>query len=119
MVQFYVITIYVHDMKSAVGFYTSKLGFGVVHSSDCIVHLDNDGPTVILEKASMPNAAQYPKASQVIPAMSTEDLKTTASELRAADAVFIHDKPMEFPGGTFMTFRDSSGNVIEPLQFKN
>jgi predicted enzyme related to lactoylglutathione lyase len=106
-------------MESAVNFYRSKLGFGVVHSSDCIVHLDNDGPTVILEKASTPNAAQYPNASQVVLAMSIEDLKTTASELRAADVVFIHNKPMEFPGGTFMAFRDPSGNVIELLQFKN
>jgi catechol 2,3-dioxygenase-like lactoylglutathione lyase family enzyme len=57
MVQFCVITVYVHDMESAVDFYTSKLGFGVAHSSDCIAHLDNDGPTVILEKASTPNAA--------------------------------------------------------------
>ena len=99
MVRFCVITIYVHDIESAVDFYTSKLGFGVAHSSDCIVHLDNDGPAVILEKASTPNAAQYPKASQVVLAMSTEDLKTTASELRAADVVFIHDKPIEFPEG--------------------
>jgi len=119
MVKFCVITIYVHDMKSAVDFYTTKLGFMVVHSSDCIVHLDTDGPTVILEKAATPNVAQYPKASQVVLAMSTEDLKTTASELRAADVVFIHDTPMDFPGGIFMAFRDPSGNVIELLQFKN
>ncbi|UCE11453.1 MAG: VOC family protein [Candidatus Thorarchaeota archaeon] len=117
---FCVIGIYVTDMEASLDFYVNKLGFKVdyVYDETCLVTLENDGPTVVIEKTEEPNPATYPSSSQVVLAVETKNLEKTSRKLKDSGVEFLHDGPQEFPAGTFMAFRDPSGNILELLQFK-
>ncbi len=115
-----VIGIYVNDIDQALDFYCNKLGFEVAKKYDdgCLVRLENEGPTLILEKVEEPSNAKYPQTSQVALGIETKDLEETANRLREMNVDFVHDAPQPFPAGTFMAIRDPSGNVLELLQFE-
>ncbi|MFQ5832371.1 MAG: VOC family protein [Candidatus Thorarchaeota archaeon] len=115
-----VICIYVNDIDQALDFYCNKLGFEVAKKYDdgCLVRLENEGPTLILEKVAEPSNAKYPQTSQVALGIETKNLEETANRLREMNIDFIYDAPQPFPAGTFMAIRDPSGNVLELLQFE-
>jgi catechol 2,3-dioxygenase-like lactoylglutathione lyase family enzyme len=113
-----VIGVYVDDMDKALDFYCNKLGFTVKHKyDDCLVHLENDGPSLILETAEKPANAKYPEMSQVALGIETKNVEETAKKLREIGADVIHDTPQKFPVGIFVAVRDPAGNLIELLQF--
>jgi catechol 2,3-dioxygenase-like lactoylglutathione lyase family enzyme len=113
-----VIGVYVDDMDRALDFYCGKLGFTVRHKyDDCLIHLENDGPSLILETTDKPANAEYPGTSQVALGIETKNVEETAKKLRDLGADVIHDAPQKFPAGTFMAVRDPAGNLIELLQF--
>ncbi|MCK5238471.1 MAG: VOC family protein [Candidatus Thorarchaeota archaeon] len=112
------ITIYVNDMEKAIEFYRDTMGFDIVHSSTTIVHLENDGIPIILEKEKSKSTAKYPGTSQVVIGIETEDLEKTISVLRDLSVNIVHDDPQQFPAGRFMAIRDPAGNVIEILEFQ-
>ncbi|MFW9965651.1 MAG: VOC family protein [Candidatus Thorarchaeota archaeon] len=113
-----VIGVYVDDMDKALDFYCNKLGFTVRHKyDDCLVHLENKGIPLILEKTDKPSTAEYPTTSQVALGIETENVKKTAMDLKELGADVIHDAPERFPAGIFMAVRDPAGNLIELLQF--
>lgn len=120
MTSFSVIGIYVDDIDKAVDFYCNKLGFEEVnrYNNDCIVQLKNDGPTVILEKVDKPNPASYPKDSQVVLCIATEDIKETSKKLMSQGVEFLQKEPEEFVAGLFMVMKDPAGNTLELLQFE-
>ena len=113
-----VIGVYVDDMDKALDFYCNKLGFTVKHKyDDCLVHLENDGPLLILETTEKPAKAKYPEMSQVALGIETKNVEETAKKLRELGADVIHDTPQKFPVGVFVAVRDPAGNLIELLQF--
>ena len=114
-----VIGIYVDDMDKAVEFYCENLGFKEAQRYDdgCIVRLENEGPTVILEKVEKAGKIKYPGFSQVVLGVETDNIEQTSAELRAKGVEFLHDKPQAFVAGHVMAMRDPSGNVLELLQF--
>ncbi|MHA2070181.1 MAG: VOC family protein [Candidatus Thorarchaeota archaeon] len=118
MTKICVIGVYVDDMDKALDFYCNKLGFAVRHKyDDCLVHLENEGLPLILEKTDKPSTVDYPASSQVALGIETEDVEKTANDLRELGANLIHDSPQKFPAGIYMSVRDPAGNVIELLQF--
>lgn len=116
-----VIGVYVDDIKEAERFYTDVLGFGVVnrYADGCIVQLENEGPTLILEETKEKNPAKYPESSQVVLAIESKDIEKTVEEFRAKGVEFIQEKPGPFPAGVFIAFKDPAGNLIELLQFSD
>lgn len=120
MAGFCVIGIYVDDIDKAVEFYCEKLGFKELqrYNDDCIVRLENDGPTVVLEKVENPNMSTYPNYAQVILGIETNDIEAKAKELRERGVEFLQDSPQPFVAGLFMNMKDPAGNVLDLLQFR-
>lgn len=120
MTSFCVIGIYVDDIDKAVDFYCEKLGFKELqrYNNDCIVRLENDGPTVVLEKVDNPNMSVYPNYSQVVLGIETKDIETTAKELREKGVEFLQDGPQPFVAGLYMNMKDPAGNLLDLLQFR-
>ncbi len=120
MTSFSVIGIYVDNIDKAVEFYCNKLGFEEVqrYNDDCIIQLKNDGPTVILEKTDNPSSAKYPRDSQVVLCVATDDIRETSEKLRSQGVEFLQDDPEEFVAGLFMVMKDPAGKYLELLQFK-
>ncbi|MFW9845924.1 MAG: VOC family protein [Candidatus Thorarchaeota archaeon] len=115
-----VIGVYVDDMDKALDFYCSKLDFKVKQKyDDCLIQLENEGPTLILETVDRPSNAEYPGTAQVALGIETDNVEETAKKLRDLGADVIHDAPQKFPAGIFMAVRDPAGNLIELLQFSN
>lgn len=114
-----VIGIYVHDIVKAREFYCDSLGFKMKNEYEdgCIVQLEHDGPTLILEKVENMKEGQYPGHAQIVLGIETEDIRRRAKELKSKGVEFIIDKPTEFVAGQFMVMKDPSGNVLELLQF--
>jgi len=118
MTKIRVIGVYVSNMDKALDFYCNKLGFEVEHRyDDCLVHLKNEGPPLILEEVKESNKLKYPGATQVVLCIEAENLEKEAARLKGLDVEFVHDHPQRFPAGTYMSMRDPAGNVIELLQF--
>ncbi|MFX0169627.1 MAG: VOC family protein [Candidatus Hodarchaeota archaeon] len=121
MVSVCVIGVYVHDMDQALDFYCNLLGFKIRHTYDnnCLVHLENDGPALILEKTENPSSTKYPQDSQIALGIETKNLEETYRKLTAKGVRFLQDTPQRFPAGLFMTIQDPSGNIIEFLEFQH
>jgi lactoylglutathione lyase len=117
---FCVIGIYVDDIAKAVDFYCNKLGFEEAerYNDGCIVRLEHEGPTVILEEVKEPSKAKYRKESQVVLGIETMDVDAMFHELKSKGVRFIQDHPEPFVAGRFIALRDPAGNVLELLQFK-
>ena len=120
MASFSVIGIYVDDIDKAVDFYCEKLGFKETqrYNDDCIVQLENNGPTVILEKTDNPSPVKYPGDSQVVLCVATDNIKETSKKLKAQGVEFLQEEPQEFVAGLFMVMKDPAGNFLELIQFK-
>ncbi|MFX0108177.1 MAG: VOC family protein [Candidatus Hodarchaeota archaeon] len=119
MVSICVIGVYVHNMDEALDFYCNKLGFEVARKyDDCLIHLKNEGPPLILETVDESNSPRYPGSSQVVLCVETKDIEEESNRLRELGVDFVIDSPQPFPAGRFMAMRDPSGNVIELLEFK-
>ncbi|MFW9976008.1 MAG: VOC family protein [Candidatus Thorarchaeota archaeon] len=119
MASFCVIGIYVDDMDKAVEFYCDMLGFKEAerYADGCIVRLENQGPPVILEKVEKRGVSEYPRVSQVVLGIETDNIKQTSKDLKEKGVEFLHDIPQVFVSGLMMAMRDPSGNVLELLQF--
>jgi lactoylglutathione lyase len=112
------LSIYVHDLESAVRFYTDVLGFSVrSRPAPVIVELEHDSPAVVLCQAEQPASGEYPTRSGTVIGFATDDVVATAKHVRAKGATLLFDDPQEFPGGRFVAVKDPSGNVVELLQF--
>jgi len=110
----------VDDIDKAVEFYCEKLGFKELqrYNNDCFVRLENDGPTVVLEKVENPNMSTYPNYAQVILGIETKDIEAKVKELREKGVEFLQDSPLPFVAGLYMNMKDPAGNVLDLLQFR-
>ena len=120
LTSFCVIGIYVDDIDKAVEFYCEKLGFKELqrYNDNCIVRLENDGPTVVLEKVDNPNISKYPSYAQVILGIETDNIEEKAKELREKGVEFLQVVPQPFVAGLYMNMKDPAGNVLDLLQFR-
>ena len=114
-----VIGIYVDDIKSAVKFYCDQLGFKIQNQYDdgCIVMLENDGPTLILEQVEQKAARKVPGSSQIVVCIATNDIITKSKELKELGVEFLFDEPKPFTAGKYMIMNDPAGNIVELLEF--
>ena len=114
-----VIGIYVDDIKDAVKFYCDQLGFKIQNQYDdgCIVMLENDGPTLILEQVEQKAERKVPGSSQIVICIATNDISTKSKELKELGVEFLFDKPKPFTAGKYMIMNDPAGNIVELLEF--
>ncbi len=115
MSQICVLSIYVEDMQSALALYVDSLGFSIEKKySDCIIRLENEGIVLLLEHME----GDYPGEPCVVPAIQVENLVEEISRLKQQGVDLVHNQPQDFPAGQFIACRDSSGNLLEILQFE-
>lgn len=122
------VSISVGDQKSALDFYTGKLGFikktdipmGDVSWLTVVSPDDPDGPELVLE----PNAA-YPAMKALKEALREDGIPFTAFEVDDLDAeharlsdlgVRFTKTPAEAGGVKFAVFDDTCGNLIQIYQ---
>lgn len=118
MTQVCVIGIYVPNMKDAIDFYTTVLGFEVnkEYSSKILTLVHGDLPIVLEEKENHEiNASSH--SSGVVLALKTEDIEQTVNHLKEHNVNFIIEEPTPCPPGKYISFRDPFGNTLEYLQF--
>ena len=112
----------VKDVEQAVTFYTSLLGFSVaeqfgqamaiVARGDLSLWLA--GPRASASRP-MPDGRQPEPGGWARIVIETDDIESTASALRDANAVFRNDI-ISGPGGKQVIVEDPSGNAIEIFQ---
>ena len=114
-----VIGIYVDNIKEAVEFYCDQLGFKIQnqYNDGCIVMLENDGPTLILEQVEQKAEKKVPGSSQIVICIATNDIVTRSKELRKLGVKFVFDEPKPFTAGKYMIMNDPAGNIVELLEF--
>ncbi len=114
-----VVGIYVDNVDAAVEFYCDKLGFKEAqrYADGCIVRLENEGPTLILEQVDRKSPPKEIGTPQIVICIETPDIVHTMKDLTEKGISFVHEKPQEFVAGLSNVMRDPSGNVIELLQF--
>ena len=118
MSQVCVISIYVPNLKEAVDFYSSVLGFEVSKQyGSTIVSLVHVGLPIVLEKSDEVSINSASNPSGVVLGLRTEDIDETVRSLKEHSVDFVVDKPTECPAGKFVSFRDPFGNILEYLQF--
>ena len=119
MTQICVIGIYVPNMKDAIDFYTTVLGFEVNKEySPKIVTLVHGDLPIVLEETEEPKKYELSsKPSGVVLALKTDDINQTVAMLKEHNVNFIVSEPTDCPPGKFVSFRDPFGNVLEYLQF--
>ncbi|MHA1904681.1 MAG: VOC family protein [Candidatus Thorarchaeota archaeon] len=120
MTKFCVTEIYVDNLEAALDFYCGKLGFERVKTwiEGQLEELDNGGDTLILCQTEKPNRTSYPRDSQVVVAIESEDIEKSIGEFQSKGVEVLFDEPQPFPVGMFTVIRDPAGNYIEVLQFK-
>ncbi|MFJ7730641.1 VOC family protein [Lysinibacillus sp. NPDC097231] len=118
MSQVCVISIYVPDIKEAIHFYTTVLGFEVNKQyGPTIVTLVHGDLPIVLEETENAKASQDNDSMGVVLALKTEDIYQTLKKLREHNVHFVLDEPMDCPPGKVISFKDPFGNVLEYLQF--
>ena len=115
MNQICVVGVYVRDIKAAREFYCDKLGFEVAAEyGDCILQLKNEGVVFVVEEIQ----GDFPEEPCIVISTPTEDIEKEMGRLRELDVTFIHDEPQPFPEGVYIAYRDSSGNLLELIEFR-
>ena len=115
-----VISIYVPDLKEAIDFYTSTLGFELNKQYGTnIASLVNGDLPIILEENTNTISIQDQKASRVVLGLRTDNIYETVKFLKEKDVNFIKEEPTDYPPGKFISFSDPFGNILEYLQFEN
>jgi len=122
------VSISVGDQKSALAFYTDKLGFvkktdipmGDVSWLTLVSPEDPDGPELVLE----PNA-EYPAMKALKEALFNDGIPFTAFAVDDVDSEYIRlrdrgvrftQDPVESDGFKFAVFDDTCGNLIQIYQ---
>lgn len=113
-----VISIYVPDIKEAIRFYTTVLGFKInKHYGPTIVTLDHGDLPIVLEETKNPKSYKDNDTIGVVLALITEDIYQTIKNLKEHNVNFLVDQPQDCPPGKVISFKDPFGNVLEYLQF--
>lgn len=117
MTQVCVIGIYVPNVKEAIQFYTTVLGFKVnkEYGPKIVTLVHGDLPIVVEESEQVTNNPNG--AMGVVLTLKTEDIDETLSKLKEHDVELLVDEPADCPPGKYIRFRDPFGNVWEYLQF--
>lgn len=115
-----VISVNVHDMDAAIGFYRDVLGVAVDSDAHAphFVELKCDGPTLLLQLCERPASAAYPDGACVFLNLAVDDAAAELERLRARGADVVHAELQESPVGPYFAVRDPSGNVVELVEFQ-
>ncbi|MGE7920835.1 VOC family protein [Viridibacillus sp. NPDC093762] len=118
MSQVCVISIYVPNIKEAISFYTTILGFELnkQYGPNIVTLVHGDLP-IVLEETEEFTYSPDGNNTGVVLALKTEDIHQTVQTLKEHNVNFIVDEPSDCPPGKFISFRDPFGNVLEYLQF--
>lgn len=119
MAKLKVISINVHDMDAARGFYVGLLGFEVEDDGMAphFVELKNEGPILLLSLCEKPQVSEYPAGAAISLNLDIDDAAAELDRLRAAGVSLAHTELQESPVGPYFAVRDPSGNIIELVQF--
>ncbi len=117
-----VVQINVHDMDRAIEFY-QLLGFDVAERKHYpqivkLAHDDVDRFTLLLYRVNQPAKIDYPRDSQVLFNVETDDLESALGRLREQGVKVLHDTPEPCPVGVYAGVRDPSGNVLELIEYR-
>lgn len=112
---------FVHDVETAVGFYTGVLGFKVEKQFGAMAIVSKDGFTLWLTGPESSAARPMPDGQQPQPGgwnrfvIEVSDLSEFVTTLKAQGVSFRNDI-VKGPGGQQILCEDPSGNVIELFQ---
>ncbi|MFW9931625.1 MAG: VOC family protein, partial [Candidatus Thorarchaeota archaeon] len=109
------ITIYVDDLEQARDFYCEKLGYDIAYTFENGIALKSEGVFIVLEKTASRSMSKYQETAQIVLGLETENLDKTREVLGELGVLFVHQEPLPFPRGRFISIFDPSGNVIEIL----
>ena len=108
-------TIFVPDLREAVGFYTEALGYEVKAThGPCITQLKTGATTLILQQIE---AGLPPATPSTVLSFQTEDIRASMRRVVEAGGVLVHPEPQRCPVGVFVMFRDRAGVLHDLLQF--
>jgi len=119
MPQICMIQISVSDLKEAIDWYCHKLGFEMSSKNNHFpfsVDLVHEGCRLVLHKVLHPANIDYPRVSQTLICIATDDITSTMSSLQKKGVEFIDKVSRRSPAGLFAAFRDPFGNVHELIQ---
>ena len=111
----------VHDVESAIGFYTSHLGFSVqIHPNDMFAMLNRGDLRLVLSVPGAPAGGGQAMPDGTLPqpggwnrfAVEVPDLDATVAELRR-DGVRFRNDVVTGVGGKQIIAEDPSGNPVE------
>ncbi|OAB40310.1 VOC family protein [Paenibacillus antarcticus] len=112
------IPIFVSNMELAIQFYCEKLGLEVSREyEESIVKLKHEDIPIVLYEVGKLNQVNYPKHSQTVLGIQTDNLVDAIAELSAQGIEMIYDTPQPCFPGYYSAFKDPFGNVIEILEF--
>lgn len=118
MSQVCVIGIYVPNLRQAIDFYTTVLGFEIdKHYGEKIVTLVHGELPIVLEESEEAVHKADNRTSGVVLALKTDDIYRTVRDLKEHSVDLIIDEPVNCPPGQLISFQDPFGNVLEYLQF--
>ncbi len=114
-----IVQIGVGDLDQAIDWYCNTLGFELSEEHNyhpVAVDLVHEGCRLLLHAADEPARIDYPRVSQTLICVQTENIRGTMQALREKGVEFLHETPQEFPAGLFAAFRDPFGNVHELVE---
>lgn len=117
-----VLQINVHDMDRAIEFY-ELLGLSVASREHYpqivkLAHDHVDQMTLLLYRVDRPTKVDYPRESQILFNVETDDLQGALERLRSQGAEVLHETPEACPVGVYGAVRDPSGNVVELIEYR-
>jgi catechol 2,3-dioxygenase-like lactoylglutathione lyase family enzyme len=112
----------VHDVESAVEFYTERLGFDLVETwGTALAIVRRDDTTLWLSGPSSSAARPMPDGACPEPGgwnrvvVEADDIESLVESLKVAGVRFRND-PISGPGGAQVLLEDPSGNPVELFQ---
>lgn len=109
-------TVFVPDLKQAVAFFQSALGYEVkANYGDCITQLRTGATTLIVQQIE---PGTGPQAPMTVLSFQTEDIHAAMRSVVEAGGELLHETPMKCPVGVYVMFRDKAGVVHDLLQFE-
>ncbi|WP_077618227.1 VOC family protein [Bacillus sinesaloumensis] len=113
-----VISIYVPNLKEAIEFYTTTLGFELNKQyGPKIASLVHGDLPLVLEENEI--ATSNHVSSGVVLGLHTKDIYEKATFLKQKGVNLIVAEPTNCPPGKYISFRDPFGNIVEYIQFQN
>lgn len=112
------VNILVADMNEAIAFYSGKLGFDVLSTTEYPQRVELKSAGLRLHLSKTDKKAQYDYAGSIRTTFGFQanDLLATRDKLIAQGVRFLEPEPVKVGVGIATTFKDPSGNVLYLLE---